>query len=45
MYTLLMVGGLVLVACIVFVTLWRNGRATRSVSQILQGLEVGPKKK
>jgi hypothetical protein len=45
MYTLLFVGGLVLVACIVFVTLWRNGRSSRSVSQILDGLEAGPKKK
>ena len=45
MYTLLFAGGLLLVACIVFVALWRNGRSTRSVSQILSGLEVGPKKK
>ena len=44
MYTLLIAGGLLLVACIVFVTLWRNGRSSRSVTQILAGLEVGPKK-
>jgi hypothetical protein len=45
MNTLLYVGGLLLVACIVFVALWRNGRSSRSVSQILEGLEGEPKKK
>lgn len=45
MYTFLVAGGLLLAAGAVFVTLWKNGRSPQSVSQILDELEVGPRKK